>query len=59
VIKLSFSKEKKKKDTKEKWSQQYLTQIVIEGISASGTKKSCSKAEKVAGLKSKASKKRR
>jgi hypothetical protein len=31
---------------------------VIEGISASGTKKSCSKAEKVAGLKLKSIKKK-
>jgi large subunit ribosomal protein L21 len=36
-IKLSFSK--RKKDTKEKWSQQFLTQIVIEGITAAGAKK--------------------
>jgi large subunit ribosomal protein L21 len=38
-IKLSFSKEKKKRIQKEKWSQQFLTQIVIEGITAAGAKK--------------------
>jgi large subunit ribosomal protein L21 len=50
VIKLSFSKERRKKDTKRNGHRQYLTQIVIEGISHQ-VQKSCSKAEKVAEAK--------
>jgi large subunit ribosomal protein L21 len=38
-IKLSFSKEKKKRIQKRNGHRQYLTQIVIEGITAAGAKK--------------------
>jgi large subunit ribosomal protein L21 len=41
-------KRKEEKDTKEKWSQTVSTQIVIEGITAAGAKKSSPKKEAVA-----------
>ncbi|CAH0337066.1 hypothetical protein FVB9288_02806 [Flavobacterium sp. CECT 9288] len=53
-----FKKKRRKGYKKRNGHRQYLTQIVIEGISASGTKKAAPKAEKVAEVKApKASKK--
>ena len=53
-----FKKKRRKGYKKRNGHRQYLTQIVIEGISASGTKKAAPKAEKVAEPKApKASKK--
>ena len=53
-----FKKKRRKGYKKRNGHRQYLTQIVIEGISASGTKKAAPKAEKVAEAKApKASKK--
>lgn len=46
-----FKKKRRKGYKKRNGHRQYLTQIVIEGISASGTKKSAPKAEKVAEAK--------
>ncbi|MBG6110564.1 large subunit ribosomal protein L21 [Flavobacterium sp. CG_23.5] len=53
-----FKKKRRKGYKKRNGHRQYLTQIVIEGISATGTKKAAPKAEKVAEAKApKASKK--
>ena len=53
-----FKKKRRKGYKKRNGHRQYLTQIVIEGISASGTEKAAPKAEKVADAKApKASKK--
>nr|WP_315142280.1 50S ribosomal protein L21 [uncultured Flavobacterium sp.] len=46
-----FKKKRRKGYKKRNGHRQYLTQIVIEGISASGTKKAAPKAEKVAEAK--------
>ncbi|MES2853545.1 MAG: 50S ribosomal protein L21 [Bacteroidota bacterium] len=46
-----FKKKRRKGYKKRNGHRQYLTQIVIEGISASGTKKAAPKAEKVAEVK--------
>jgi large subunit ribosomal protein L21 len=43
-IKLSFSKEKKKRIQKRNGHRQYLTQIVIEGITGLGAKRTVKKA---------------